>query len=402
MSEARRRIAFVINSLGPGGAERVLTTVLENTPPDAWDVHLVLLDKEEEHRTPPPLVTVHRMDCGGRLTPSISGLRRLLKEIAPEMVVSFLVRANVAAVIAARTLGLPVVISERAQLSTHLEGKRKGWRVWASKVVPRLTYPRANHIIAVSEGVRLDLIEEFGVRADRVTSIPNPYDMGRIQRDGQAAAEIDLPPRFMVSVGRLVESKGFADLIDAYAIARPAMPLVILGDGPEREALAAKVDSYGLEEWVKFGGYVSNPFAVVSRADLFVSASHCEGFPNALAEAMALGVPVVATDCPSGPAELLDEAQATGARDVYAARHGLMAPVGQPAALARALEQMSDEPMRREYGQRARVRMAAYGLAPITERYWSLIAAVCDSSGQLRTDAARPQPSAAEAPQPAA
>jgi glycosyltransferase involved in cell wall biosynthesis len=402
MTEGRRRIAFVINALGPGGAERVLTTVMENTPADAWDVHLILLDEEEEHRTPPPFVTVHRMDCGGRLMPSISGLRRLLKEITPDMVVSFLVRANVAAVIAARTLGLPVVISERAQLSTHLEGKRTGWRVWASKVVPRLTYPRADHIIAVSEGVRLDLIEKFGVRANRVTSIPNPYDMDRIQREGQEAAEIALPPRFMVGVGRLVQSKGFADLIDAYAIARPAVPLVILGEGPEREALATKVDSYGLKEWVRFGGYLRNPFAVVSRAELFVSASHCEGFPNALAEAMALGVPVVATDCPSGPAELLDEAQATGARDIYAARHGLMAPVGQPAALARALEQMSDEAMRREYGRRARVRLEAYGLAPITERYWSLIAATCDNAGRLRTGAVRPPATAAEAPGPAA
>jgi glycosyltransferase involved in cell wall biosynthesis len=402
MTERRRRIAFVINSLGPGGAERVLTTVLENTPVDTWDVHLILLDKEEEHRTPPPFVTVHRIDCGGRLMPSISGLRRLLQQIAPDMVVSFLVRANVAAVIAARSLGLPVVISERAQLSTHLEGKRAGWRAWASKVVPRLTYPRADHIIAVSEGVRLDLIEQFSVRPDHVTSIPNPYDMARIQRDGQEAAEIALPARFMVSVGRLVESKGFADLIDAYAIARPAMPLVILGDGPERERLVAKVGAYGLKEWVRFGGYVRNPFAVVSRADLFVSASRCEGFPNALAEAMALGVAVVATDCPSGPAELLDEAQATGARDVYAARHGLMAPVRQPAALARALEQMSDEPMRHEYGRRARVRMEAYGLATITGRYWSLIAATYDNAARLRKGVARRQAAAADAPQPAA
>src|SRR5688572_25646063 len=108
MADNRRRIAFVINSLGPGGAERVLTTVLENTPADAWDVHLVLLDKEDEHRTPPPFVTVHRLDCGGRLMPSIRQLRKTLKLIAPDMVVSFLVRANIAAVIAAELMGVPV------------------------------------------------------------------------------------------------------------------------------------------------------------------------------------------------------------------------------------------------------------------------------------------------------
>jgi glycosyltransferase involved in cell wall biosynthesis len=397
----RRRIAFVINSLGAGGAERVLTTVLENAPVDAWDVHLVLLDKEEEHRTPPPFVTVHRLDCGGRLLPSVRELRKALKLIAPDMVVSFLVRANIAAVIAAKLLGVPVVISERAQLSTHLEGKRSGWRVWASKVPPRLVYPRADHIIAVSEGVRLDLIDQFGVKEGRVTSIPNPYDMQKIQSDAQQAPEIALPPRFMVSVGRLVESKGFADLIDAYAIARPALPLLILGEGPERAALAARVKSYGLEKWVQLGGYVKNPFAVVGRADLFVSASHCEGFPNALAEAMALGVPVVATDCPSGPAELLDEMATTGTRDVYAARHGLMAPMQAPAVLAKALEQMADEPMRREYARRSRLRIADFGLERIMERYWSVFQATCDTSRKVRKDAAR-LPAAAAGARPAA
>lgn len=383
MTQRRRRIVFVINSLSTGGAERVLMTVMANAPSDAWDLHLVLLDTLEEHRVPPKGVTVHRLDAACKVGPSIRQLHRKLKELQPHLVVSFLVRANIAAVISAKRLGVPVVISERAQLSTHLEGKRGGWRATASKVPPRLIYPQADHIIAVSEGVREDLIERFGVKARRVTSIPNPYDVDRIQQDGHQASEIPLPQRFMVSVGRLVESKGFADLIDAYAMARPAMPLVILGEGPERDALATRAETLGMQDRIQFGGYVRNPFAVVSRADLFVSASHCEGFPNALAEAMALGVPVVATDCPSGPAELLDEVAATGTRDVYAARHGLMTPVGKPAILAKALEQMSDELMRREYARRARSRIADFGVARITERYWAVFEQACNRTRGL-------------------
>ena len=233
----KRRIVFVINSLGPGGAERVMTTVLENAPRDSWDVHLVLLDRDAEQRTPPDFVTVHRLDCGGRLLPSINALRHELKRLAPDLVVSFLVRANIAAVIAAKDIGAPVVISERAQLSTHLAGRHGYVRALAAKLVPRFVYPRADHIIAVSGGVRQDLVAKFGVRPERVSSIPNPYDVPGISAAATDAPEFPLPDRFIVSAGRLTESKGFADLIDAYAQTQTGLPLVILGEGELREAL---------------------------------------------------------------------------------------------------------------------------------------------------------------------
>ena len=209
-----RRIVFVINSLGPGGAERVMTTVLEHAPRHVWDVHLVLLDREAEHRTPPDFVTVHRLDCGGRLMPSIKALRHKLKELAPDLVISFLVRANIAAIIAAEAIKAPVIISERAQLSTHLTGRHGRLRALAAKLVPRLVYPRADHIIAVSGGVRQDLVDKFGVSAARVSSIPNPYDVPSICAAASQPPEFPLPDRFIVSAGRLTESKGFADLID--------------------------------------------------------------------------------------------------------------------------------------------------------------------------------------------
>lgn len=372
----KRRIAFVINSLGPGGAERVMATVLAHAPRDTWDVHLVLLDREPAHRTPPPYVTVHQLDCAGRLQASLSQLKQTMKSLRPDLVVSFLVRSNLAAVLAAKAVGAQVIISERSQLSTHLAEKHG--RMWAglAKLLPRAIYPRADHVLAVSAGVRSDLLARFGLRPARVSAIYNPYDLEAIVAEGAQPPSLPLPDRFMVSVGRLVEAKGFGDLLDAYALARPALPLVILGDGPDRADLVAHAVERGLIGRVLFAGYVSNPFAVVSRADLFVSASHCEGFPNAMAEAMALGVPVIATDCPSGPAELLHEVESTRTQDVLPGRHGVLTPVGRPDLLAAAITLLQDETLRRDYARRAQARMAGFALPQIMNQYWSLFETV--------------------------
>lgn len=366
---APRKIAFVINSLGPGGAERVMNTILQQAPP-GWTCHLVLLDRETEWRTPPNFVQVHRLDCRFSLLSSIRRLRAELISIRPSIVVSFLVRANIAAIIAARSIGVPVIISERSQLSTHLAERHSGVRRWAAAVIPRVFYPHADHVIAVSNGVRSDLITNFGIDADRISSLPNPYDLERIALDGKAEPEFPVPKHFMVSVGRLVSAKGFRDLVDAYAIARPELPLCILGEGPERDRLKSRIAAHGLRHKIHLLGYARNPFAIVARADLFVSASHCEGFPNAMAEAMALGCPVIATDCPSGPAEMLADVEATGTLGVCEADYGLLVPVRRPDVLARAVELMAEPSRRLHYSLMARQRMSSFRIEAVADRYW--------------------------------
>lgn len=374
----RRRIAFVINSLGPGGAERVLDNILHMTPEGEWECHLILLDKEDEHRTPPDFVTIHRLDCGLRLLPSIRQLRERIRAIRPDLVVSFLVRANIAAIIAARAVGAPCIISERSHLTTHFAERHRGLQRAAASLASRLAYPHAHHIIAVSEGVRSDLVDNFGVQPHLSASIPNPYDLEGIARAAEIAPELPLPDRFMVSVGRLVGAKGFDDLIKAYSIAQPRIPLVILGEGPERSNLNALIASLGLQDRILLLGYAKNPFAIVGRAEMFVSASHCEGFPNAMAEAMALGVPIVATDCPSGPAEILAGVETTDATGIVEADHGVLVPVRKPEVLARAIALMSDPKCRQHYAAMARRRMDDYRIHDITARYWKTFAEVLD------------------------
>jgi glycosyltransferase involved in cell wall biosynthesis len=382
----RKRVAFVINSLGPGGAERVMSNVLQMAPA-GWECHLVLLDREAEWRTPPDFVQVYRLDCRFSMLRSIRQLRAALESIRPDLVVSFLVRANVASVIAARALDIPVVISERSQLSTHLAGRHRGLRRWAAEILPRIFYPRADHIIAVSDGVRSDLIEKFRIPEKLVSSIPNPYDLQRISLDSDLEPECTLPRRFMISVGRLVAAKGFSDLIEAYAMARPEPSLCILGEGPERPQLEARISAHGLQHRIRLLGYAKNPFAIVGRAEVFVSASHCEGFPNALAEAMALGRPVISTDCPSGPAELLADVETTGTTGVFEADYGMLVPVRRPDVLARAMEMMADPSRKRRYSVMARQRMNSFRIEAIADRYWKTFSGVleqCDITAPAR------------------
>lgn len=387
-----RRIVFVINSLGPGGAERVLDQVMQMAPPGAWDCHLVLLDDETEWRVPPDTVTVHRLDCKRGMIASTRQLKAALATIRPILVVSFLVRANVATVCAAQALGIPCIISERSQLSTHLENEHKGLRRVAATMAPRLTYPLADRVIAVSNGVRTDLVSKFGVKRERVQTIYNPYDLERIRRDALAAAEFELPQRFIVSAGRLVKRKGFDDLLDAYAKTKANLPLCILGEGAERDRLAARIRAMGLEGRIQLLGYARNPFAVLGRAEMFVSPSHCEGFPNAIAEAMVLGVPVVSTDCPSGPAELLDEVETVGFDGVYRGRYGILTPVGRPDLLARGIEQMSDPETRGHYSDAARRRMNDFRIETIAAQFWDMFDNAIARGGIRTREPKRPVP----------
>ena len=390
-----KRIVFVINSLSSGGAERVLENLLQMTPRGSWAPHLVLLDQGKDFRTPPDFVTVHRLNCRFGLVESIRQLRAKLIELQPDLVVSFLVRANVASVIAARAVGAPCIISERSQLSTHMAEEYPGLKRLPAIAVPRLAYPRADHVIAVSQGVRSDLIAKFGVKPERVTSIPNPYDLGKIAQDAAAEPEFALPKRFIVSAGRLVKRKGFDDLLEAYARAQPPLPLCILGEGVEQARLNARVGALGLSRRVCFLGYAKNPFAIVARAEMFVSPSHCEGFPNAIAEAMALGVPIVSTDCPSGPAELLDEVETVDFQGVHAGKYGLLVPVGRADLLAQGILRMSEPEARAHYSAQARRRMDDYRIEAIAARYWKTFETVLAGAAATARKRARREPAAA-------
>lgn len=344
-----------------------MCTLLRHSEPmrARYDIILALLDREPAAYAAPDWVDVRELDCAGSMVTSVQKVKAIHAELRPDVALSFLNRANVANVLAAKGA---CVISERSNASAHLPGVRN----LPARGLVRWTYPRADKVIAVSEGVADDLAQNFAVPSNKLISIANPIDVDAIE--AKAAGEAAYRPAgdYILAAGRLVKSKNFELLIRAYAQAGVVESLVILGEGGERAALEAVACECGVSDRVALPGFMANPYPLMRAAKLFVLSSNDEGFPNALVEAMALGTPVVATNCASGPSEILAEASRHSIDGVTFAQHGVLTPPNDVAAMASALREMTVE-RRAEYGARAAARARAYGPEIAAERYWRVL-----------------------------
>lgn len=370
---AEPRVLFVINSLAGGGAERVMTTLLAQTVSEGRReaIGLALLDRDLLAYPPPAGLPLHQLNARGSLLSSFLQLLRLCRTERPSIIVSFLTRANVAAILVAKCLGARVVVSERVATSSHLSHGLGGKM---ARLLVRATYPLADRIIAVSQGVADDLQTHFGIAPRGVRVVANPVDVGRLRIQGTEAPELEVFPPFVVGVGRLAANKNFALLLRAFASARIEGRLVILGEGPERGSLQALAHELKIADRLDMPGYLANPFAVVQRAKLYVLPSNAEGFPNGLVEAMALGRPVIATNCASGPSEILADLPRTAVAGLTLAPHGVLTPANDVATMAQALRRLwNDDPLRERYGKKAAERADRYGVARATEGYWRAI-----------------------------
>ena len=265
----RRRVLFIINSLAGGGAERVMATLLAHSAPwhGRYEIALALLDDEPRAYAVPEGITVHQFASRGSLARATFALRRLLSDWRPDVALSFLTRANVAAWLARRH-AMPLVISERVNTSAHLSHGLAGQ---LSRRMVALAYPRADHLIAVSHGVADDLAANFGVDRGKVTVLSNPVDLASIEASAAAAPEIEIEGPYVVAAGRLVENKNFALLIDAFVDAQMPGKLVIIGEGPLRADLEQRARDRGAADRIVLAGFVANPFPILANADLFVN-----------------------------------------------------------------------------------------------------------------------------------
>lgn len=371
----RQKILFIINSLTGGGAERVLATLLRHSEPwrDRFDIELALLDEEAQAYPIPHWITVHRLDCNFGLRRSIAQLRRLTDDIRPDVSLSFLTRSNIANAAAMAGSGKPWVISERVNTSAHLG---TGPRAWLGRAIVRARYPKADAVIAVSQGVADDLSANFRVSRDRLKVIANPVDAAEIRSLGTDANALSYKQPYIFAMGRLVENKNFSLLIDAFARSGLDGQLVIGGEGPLRAALETQIDSLGLGDRVTLAGFLKNPFAVAAGARFFVLPSNAEGFPNGLVEAMALGKAVISTNCASGPSEILDDCSRDRVHGMVLGRYGILVPPNDPDAMAEAMRQLEDEAQRKRYEAQAAERAREYTPQRAAERYWGVIESV--------------------------
>ena len=259
----------------------------------------------------------------------LPSLVRYLRREKPSVMLSFLSQANLVAIAARIFCDRPgrLVISERNNLSRELQSPDYAWIRLLPPFMRRL-YPKADALIAVSHGVADDLVGAHLIDRDRIVVIHNPVDASRLR--SLANEEVDHPwltgpdSCVILGVGRLVPQKDFRTLVEAVSLIDRECRLIILGDGPERDALESFARDLGVE--LLLPGYVRNPYSWMVRADVVALSSIFEGFPNVLVEALALGRPVVSTDCDSGPSEILDNG-----------RIGRLVPVGDAEAMAGAL-----------------------------------------------------------------
>lgn len=295
------KLTLVISSLGVGGAARVMSVMANFWAAKGWEITILTFDNNP---------SFYQLDSrvnhiGLGLSPdSSNGLRNVwnnfqriqalqgaIASLKPELIISFIDRVNILTILATRSLNLKVIVSERVDPTLHSLG------VWDS--LRRWTYPFASKIVVQTQGAANYFSEQLQLPS---SIIPNPV----------IAPSVENAPiknrRMILAMGHFTAQKGFDLLIKAFAKLKNQYPdwtLTIAGDGELRPEFEALRDKLKLTEKVEFPGAVESPQALFNSADIFVLSSRFEGFPSVLCEAMACGLPVIATDCPSGPREII-------------------------------------------------------------------------------------------------
>ncbi|MBF2064065.1 MAG: glycosyltransferase [Calothrix sp. C42_A2020_038] len=339
-----KKIACFLPSLFGGGAEKAAIKLFKGMLGKDLTLDLVLADATGPYLNQVPK-EVRIVDLGaGRVLKAILPLARYLKNNKPDALISHMEYANVAATLAKEISGTntKLVLVEQNNLSASLKNSTLLLNSVFSLLVHTL-YPRAGAIVGVSKGVAEDLETVLAFPKGKVHVIHNPIVDDDILEKAQMPVEHPWfrqgePPVF-VAVGRLSEQKDFQNLIKAFGLLRKQRQakLIILGEGDLRGELEASVNALGLAEDVCLPGFVDNPYAYMYNAKAFVLSSRWEGLPTVIIEAMACGCPVVSTNCPSGPNEILDEG-----------KYGILVPVGDEVALSHGMQNILNNPISKE------------------------------------------------------
>lgn len=368
------KLAILISFSGHGGPERMILNLAEQLAADGHDVDLVTIRRISPHLRPHlPKVNLVPLETCHTWT-SLLPLCRYLKSCRPRALLAAKNRANLIAVVARRLVapGCRLVLREGTTPSAALAGSSP-WRRWRHRLPTRWLYPRADAVVAVSEGVRQDVIRLTGMDPRRIVVIPNPVVTPQLTAYSRLPAghpwfQASSPP-VVLGVGRLTRQKDFSTLLRAFAGVRSQVDcrLVILGEGRDRSELYDLASALGIRESVSLPGFTVNPYAYMARASVFVLSSAWEGSPNVLTEALALGTPVVATDCPSGPREILENG-----------RLGHLVPVGSPTDMAAAIRAtLANPPVRKP----PRSIVERYSGQASARRYLSVMSAAQGETG---------------------
>ena len=367
------RMTLIISSLSLGGAERVLSILAKYWTESGHSVTVVTLGASStDWFVLHPAVIRIGLDL---LAPSrnfahailsnvkrVQCLRTAIQRSQPDIVISFMDRMNVLTLIATRGQNIPVIVSERTDPRHHVIGRC--WNALRGRM-----YRYADAVILQSNSVQAWANQENLSHLTHV--IPNPIDpqvakVSSVEERGNAK-------HVVVAMGRLTASKRFDLLLDAFARCSDANPdwsLLIIGDGVERQRLELRSRELGIAKVTRFAGQVRDPSLLLREADIFVMTSEYEGFPNALLEAMACGLPVIACDCASGPRDIIRKGV-----------DGILVPPNDWAGLTSALDWLMKNPRERQrFGMRAVEVVERFRIDRIMRLWDDLIGRICRTS----------------------
>jgi len=313
MEPTPKRVLFMFPfpSLGGGGgAQRVLSTLLRHLDRERFELHLVLLQAMRgEGDDIPAGVIVHSLDYS-RVRYAMLALVRLIHKVRPDSVLSNIGHMNVALLLCRPFLprATRVFIGESTTLSVYLKQATRYPQIWAAMY--RWLYKHADKVVCLSDAMKKELAEDFAVPPEKLVRIYNPLDVEMVRR----FAQLDGNPYagtgpHLVAAGRFVREKGNDLILDAMPGVLAAFPqarLTLLGEGPLEDALKQQAKKLGIHGAVSFPGLQQNPWRYFWHADLVIVPSRFDGLPYVSVEALAVGTPVVATDCPGAIREVRD------------------------------------------------------------------------------------------------
>ncbi|MCK5373853.1 MAG: glycosyltransferase [Alphaproteobacteria bacterium] len=338
------RISLFIPDFEEGGAQKMMVNLANSLAEKSVSVDLVVACNQGSfNNLVNTNVNVVPLDCA-RTLHALPKLVRYINSEKPDVIISALYHANVIC-LAAKCLSkksrTKFIVTERNHLSSKIKNSNS---VKDKILLPaiKFLYPKADSVIAISKGVMDDVVELCALNDDKISYIHNPVVTPSFEKEIKSHSELLFPDStlpLIIASGRLVEQKDYPTMLKAMALILKKKPanLAILGKGPLQKELAALSKELGIENNVTFKDFVENPLSYMKQADIFLMTSAWEGFGNVLVEALYCGLSIVATDCPSGPAEILDNG-----------KYGYLTNVGDEIDISNAVLKVMESPFDKE------------------------------------------------------
>ncbi len=363
-------VVFFMPSLEAGGAERVMVNIINNIDRQRYDVSLILAEAKgiflDEVKKDVPIHVLH-ISSDAKL---FFALAAYLRNNTVDVLVSAFPRINIICIAAKIFSGknTKIIITEHSVFSLLPKVATTAWRRFFARLfLPWLAmvfYPKADSIICVSEGIKEDLLGIIHCR-QKCQVIYNPIINDTISELAKEPLEtypfLSANEPIIICVGRLALRKDYPNLLKAFSLIVHKQPakLVILGEGPEKDHLVKLASELQISKYITFMGVQANPYKCMARADVFVLSSLVEGFPTVLIEAMVCGVPVVSTNCKSGPSEIIEDGH-----------NGFLVPVQHEKALANAvLKLLADKKLREQFSKEGKKVSKRFSFEKSIEEY---------------------------------